>query len=277
MGAKPECEPVLHIAIENLRTARRLSDESSVSALDDHLVWALQKLGEIYVQGPELYVDSRAQLKPIASIEEMRDYRHQLMASGTWGGETLSFVSEDWWAKAEAPIFEAISLWGSLEAHYSEKEFKSRLGDLFRYLGFSYMKTGRDDEAVDALQEAEEMYLDIYDFDPARFQPLVMDTRISLVELSGRTVMLEGDGGKQNRITALENSLPFLREDAYITEFDRANGITMAKSSARDRLTNALRELASEYKTIGMHDKAESLWNGELGELITESLPIRYG
>jgi len=47
---------------------------------------------------------------PMTSLEEMRAYRREKLANGTWGGVMPSISSPEWAAKAEEPLLEVVPL-----------------------------------------------------------------------------------------------------------------------------------------------------------------------
>ena len=62
-----------------------------------------------------------------------------------------------------------------------------------------------------------------------------------------------------------------------MSDDERANGVTVAKSNARDRLRNVLGELRDLYEDSRQVDKQTEISEGELGywTLMTESLRVR--
>lgn len=76
-----------------------------------------------------------------------------------------------------------------------------------------------------------------------------------------------------DKAARIEARLPELRQRALVNDDERVNGITMIKSDHRNRLSTALRQLATAYDEAGRPEQVAEVWE-ELGPLLTEALPM---
>lgn len=177
MGAEPEAEDPLVQATNVFRSLKPRRPSESVPAL----ARALIALAKVYRNGEGYLARTGSVIK---GKGPMRDYRRKGFANGTWFGPRVSFVSDDWSAKAEAPLVEAIALLRQLMA---DQQLPNAGGDPARYepslaialnlLGETYVNTDRAGEAESPLLEAEALYDLLVRQDPERFQHLLTDTR----------------------------------------------------------------------------------------------------
>lgn len=263
MGADPEAEDPLLEAVEVYRKVALNNPGEAEPALAEALV----SLAKVY-RGARYYVDFGQPL--MTDRHSMREYRRNKIASGTWGGARVQLVDPEWAGDAEGPLLEAIPLTRRL-ARAQREQFESMLALALNLLGETYVNTGRTAAAVSPLREAEALYRGLVRDDPSRFQPMLTDT----LDLLGQAT--QENAAPRDRISVLEEILPELRLEGSITDWERENGVPMAKALARDRLRDTLKELVSLYADAGREKEARDLRDGELGILMTESLRIRPG
>lgn len=262
LGATPETEPLLIRAAEVFRSlVPRIPDQAEPA-----LAQTLLALAKVY-RGAQFYMDFGR--PPLTDIDSMRAYRREKLAVGAWGGPMPTLVSEEWQANAEGPLVEAIQLLRRL-ARSNRSDFEPLLALALNLLGETFVNTRGGTGAEVPLREAEALYRGLVRDDPGAYQHMLTDT------LSLLSQVTESGAGPSDRVSVLEELLPGLRSDAHITEREREIGVTMSKLGARDRLREALKELADLYKAAGESSKSDALWEGELGVLMTESLPIRW-
>lgn len=263
LGASPEAIPLLDVAAHYFREVIGAGSTEQ----EYNLVMVLIELAKAH-QGGKGYIDLTR--PPIFDIDEMRAYRRERMANGTWLGPMASLVAPDDREAAEAPLLEALAMLRRL-VRTSRADYEGALALTLNLLGETYLDVGREAESEAPLREAEAMYRMLCLSDASRYQPLLTDTLslLSRASVSG--------GGTLDRVSVLEELVPGLRVEAFITEDEREHGMTISKSNARDRLCEVLKELADLYRESGQSEKATSLWNGELGVLMTESRNVRWG
>lgn len=259
MGAEPESEDLLREACTAFRIVARVDAEHAESALADALV----SLAKVY-RGSQTYVDFNR--PPMLGVESMRQFRLEKLAAGTWSGPMAAFASPEWNARGEAPLQEAIPLLRRL-VRADRTRFEPMLALSLNLLGELYLTLDRPTEAEAPLREAAAMLRGLADRDPG-FESLLADTLQQLSKV-GNSV------GPTDRISELEELVPFLRREASLTSEEIEHGVSLAKSSARHRLMTALKELADLYREDGREDDYERVWNSELGTLMTEVLTIR--
>jgi|GEM_PF-5101531 tetratricopeptide (TPR) repeat protein len=264
MGANPEAEEPLEEAVDLLRRFGKFNAASS----DLDLIDALVLLAEVY-RGSQFYVP-RGGFSPLTTVSEMRAYRRVCVANGSWSGTMMSFISEGWPARAEAPLREAVSLASRL-ARYGDNTWQEKLANALYVLGSTLVALDRTTEAAAPLREAEALFSSLAQHDSDYFLPWLSRVRHRLLEVRAAS------SEPSDRISALEAMLPQLRRDARMSDDERANGVTVAKSNARDRLRNVLGELRDLYEDSRQVDKQTEISEGELGywTLMTESLRVR--
>ena len=177
MGAEPEAEDPLVQATNVFRSLKSRRPSESEPAL----ARALIALAKVYRNGEGYFATSGS---VITGKGPMREYRRRGLANDTWFGPRVSFVSDDWTAKAEAPLVEAIALLRGLVA---DQQLRNAGGDPASYepslalalnlLGETYVNTHRAGEAESPLLEAEALYGVLVQQEPERFQHLLTDTR----------------------------------------------------------------------------------------------------
>lgn len=264
MGANPEAEEPLEEAVDLLRRFGKFNSASS----DPDLIDALLLFAEVY-RGRQFYVPLGG-FAPLTTVPAMRAYRRSCIADGSWSGVMMSFVSEEWTARAEDPLREAVTFARRL-ARSGDDAWQEKLANALYVLGSTLITLGRTTEAAAPLREAEASFSDLAQHDPDFFLPWLGRVRQRILEV-GATSSDPGD-----RMSALEAMLPQLRRDARMSDDERVNGVSLAKSNARDRLRKVLGELRDLYEESGQIDKATEISEGDLGywKLMTEALKIR--
>lgn len=84
-----------------------------------------------------------------------------------------------------------------------------------------------------------------------------------------------GAGMPADRLGALEQLIPHLRTQPHVTAEEWRTRVTMSKANARETYRQALQELADLYKAQGREVDSRAIWDGDLGAMMLESLPIR--
>lgn len=260
MGANPETVPLLEEAAEVFRELVEVVPADAEPALTTTLI----RLAKAY-RGPELYIDFGR--SPMHDLSEMRIYRRERMVAGTWGGLNLTGTSTEAHARAEAPLREVIPILRRL-VRTNREEFEAALALSLNLLGETLIGASREAEAEAPLREAEALYRKLVIDEPA-FESLLIDT-LSLLS------RIPSGSGTRDRVAILEELIPGLRAEAQITEGERENGMSIAKSGARDRLREALTELADLYQASEQDEKYREVWRRELGVLMTEVNRIRW-
>lgn len=264
LNAHPEAIPQLEEAV---RVGRHALSLGAPVELEAQLPMFLVQLAKAY-RGATGYATSSH--GPLLDVEEMRTYRIEQMENGTWPRGTLLLFSDEQKIRALEPLNEAIPILRRL-VRTDRDQFEGQLALSLNLLGETYIEAERFAEAEPPLREAEAMYRQLVLRDPDFFRHLLTDTLQLLRRIPS------ANPSAADRMSALEELLPMLRAEAHTTEDERENGMTMAKAGARDRLRDALRELADLYKESGQPEKSASLWDGELGTLMTETNRIRWG
>lgn len=264
MGANLEAEEPLEEAVDLLRRFGKFNASSS----DPDLIDALVLFAEVY-RGRQFYAP-RGGFAPLTTVPEMRAYRRSCVADGSWAGVVMSFTSEGWNARAEEPLREAITLARTL-ARSGDDVWQEKLATALYGLGSTLFTLDRTTEAAAPLGEAEVLFSELAQHDPDFFLPWLSRVRQRILEVRATS----SDPG--DRTSALEAMLPQLRRDALMSDDEKVNGASLAKSNARVRLRNVLEELRDLYKESGQVDKATEISYGDLGywALMTESLRIR--
>ena len=262
MGANPETVPLREEAAELFRELANLSPEEGEAAL----AIALIRLAKAY-RGATSYMDFGR--PPMSTVAEMREYRHERLAQGTWGGLMPTFISPEEQAKAETPLREAITVLRRL-VRTRRAEFEGQLALSLNLLGETLLRAEQLEQAEPPLREAEAMYRKLI-IDQPDYLPMLTDT----LSLLSQTQAVEA--GPRDRVAILEELLPGVRAEAHITDDERENGVSQAKAAARDRWREVLEELADLYQEFGQDEKRAELWDGDLGILMSETLRIRRG
>lgn len=260
LGANPETVPLLEEAAEVLRELALQIPSEAEPALVDTLI----QLAKAY-RGVTAYVDFGQ--PPTLDLGEMKLYRLERMASGHWRRMSLGFVAPRVQAKAEAPLREAIPLLRLL-VRTNRTEFEGRLALSLNLLGETLIEATREAEAEAPLREAEALYRKLAIGKP-NFESMLSDT-LSLLN------RIDSDARPRDRVSMLEELVPSLRAEAHITDDERENGMSIAKASARDRLRDALTELADLYRASGQEEEYRGIWDRELGTLMSEVNQIRW-
>lgn len=260
MGASPETIPLREESADLLRELANLSPEEGEATLAITLV----RLAEAY-RGATSYIDFGR--PPMSTVAEMREYRHERLAQGTWGGPMPTFISPEAQAKAEIPLREAIPVLRRL-VRTRRAEFEGQLALALNLLGETLLNAKQLEQAEPPLREAEAMYRKLI-IDQPDYLSMLTDT----LSLLSQTQAAEA--GPRDRVTILEELLPGLQAEAHITDDERENGVSLAKAAARDRWCEVLQELAELYQQSGQDEKSAELWEGDLGTLMSEVLKIR--
>ncbi|WP_084076945.1 tetratricopeptide repeat protein [Demequina sp. NBRC 110057] len=261
LSAAPEAIPHLEVAVDMGRQV--VSTEPS---LEEQFPVMLLQLAKAY-RGPVGYAP--AGQVPLLDADEMRAHRVDRMRNGAWPIGTMTLMSEEQAAKALDPLNEAIPILRRL-VRTDRDQFQSKLALCLNLLGETYLDASRFVEAEPPLREAEAMYRLLVMRDPGFFQPLLTDT----LELLGR--IPNANPGSLDRISTLEELLPRLREEGHISREEMESGVTLTKSAARDRLSDAVNELYRLYETEGMVEEQAAL-EDEVNMLLGETYNIRWG
>lgn len=265
MGANPETEEPLVQASTWLRSIAQSSPEDQ--ELKEALAMTLLQLAKTY-RGVEKYFDPSR--RPMQSVEEMRAYRLERLQAGTWSGSVPGLYSTEWRQRGEQPLLEVIPLFGELAA-IDPNQFAPLYALALNLLGDLYVNDEREADAIAPLEEAESVYRQLVAAGMTKHLELLADTRDLLSRAQSAT------GKPSDRIGALEQLVPHLRAQAQISPEEWQIGVTMAKANARDAYRQALQELADLYDTAGRQAESQAIWDGDLGTMMVESLPIRRG
>lgn len=260
LGAHPEAIPHLEEAVALERQLASWNPQ-----VEAQLPTLLIQLAKAY-RGPNGYAPMGR--GPLLDVEEMRTYRIEQMQGGTWPRGMLTLVSDEQKAKAADPLNEAIPILRRLVC-VDRAQREGELALALNLLGETYVESERFAEAEPPLREAEAMYRQLIQHDRA-YQRMLTDT----LQLLGRIPTVTAT--PVDRISALEELLPLLRAEGYITEQEKEVGVTLTKSAARDRYSKAVQDLYNLYRDSGLTAKADDL-QGEFNRLLGESYKIRGG
>lgn len=259
LGAAPEAIPHLEEAVNSGRRVVSVD-----AAVEPQFPTFLIQLAKAY-RGPEGYAPVGRDL--ILDVEEMRTYRIEQMENGTWPRGMLTLVSDEQKAKAAGPLNEAIPILRRL-VRVDRDQHAGALAFALNLLGETYIEEERFAEAEAPLREAEAMYRLLVQGAPS-YQNMLTDTLGLLGRIPAATLT------PVDRISALEELLPLLRAEGYISEQEKEVGITLAKNAARSRYWKAVQELYGLYRDSGLTAKADEL-EGEFNLLFRETLNIRW-
>lgn len=168
LGANPETVPLLESSAHLYRQAV----DAGLRDAEVPLALVLMQLAQAY-RGLAVYIDFGR--PPMTRLEEMREYRLELMARGEWRGPRAGLVVPDVQAKSEAPLTEVIPILRRL-VRGDRDSFESILALALNLLGETYLDTGREREAEAPLRESEAMYRRLVLINPDKFESLLTDT-----------------------------------------------------------------------------------------------------
>lgn len=265
MGANPETEePLLQASTWFRSIAQSSSDDSE---LKEALAMTLLQLAKTY-RGLEEYFEPGR--RPMHTVEAMRAYRRERLQAGTWSGSLPGLYSPEWRQRAEEPLLEVIPLFAEL-ASIDPDKFAPLYALALNLLGELYVNEEREADAIAPLEEAESVYRQLVAAGLSAHLELLADTRALLSRA------LSATGRPSDRIGALEQLVPHLRAQAQISPEEWRTGVTLSKANARDAYRTALQELADLYEAAGHKERSTAIWDGDLGAMMVESLPIRRG
>ena len=265
MGANPETEEPLVQASTWFRSIAEATPDSAEAKIP--LAMTLLQLAKTY-RGQEHYIDFTR--SPMLTVDAMRAYRLEKLQAGAWGGSMAGSYSPEWRERGEDPLLEAIPLFGELSM-LDAGQFAPLYALALNLLGDLYVNSERAREAVAPLQEAESVYQQLVARGDSRHLELLADTRSLLSQAQA------GAGMPADRVGALEELIPHLRAQAHVSAEEWRTGVTMSKANARDAYRQALEELADLYTAQGREAESRAIWDGDLGVMMVESLPIRRG